>query len=197
MTSKKPQQRRADHSIEPLILNRRSQRAMSGEAVTEQELNQLFEAARWAPSCFNAQPWKIFYARHGDAHWQNYFDLLVEFNQDWCKNAGCLLVIASDTLFPRNQKFSATHAFDCGAAWQNLALQGAAMNLVVHAMAGFDYEAAHALLNMPENYQVQAMVAVGYPGDIEQLDESLHEDELTPSNRNKTETFVFNGNYQA
>ena len=71
------------------------------------------------------------------------------------------------------------------------------MNLVVHAMAGFDYEAAHALLNMPENYQVQAMVAVGYPGDIEQLDESLHEDELTPSNRNKTETFVFNGNYQA
>ena len=197
MTNKKPEQRSADYSIEPLLLNRRSLRAMSGEEVTEQELNQLFEAARWAPSCFNAQPWKIFYARRGDQHWQSYFDLLVEFNQAWCQHAGCLIVLASDTLFPHNQEFSATHSFDCGAAWQNLALQGSVMNLVIHGMAGFDYEAAHTLLNLPETYQVQAMVAVGHVGDIEQLDESQHENEVTPSNRNKTDTFVFNGGYQA
>jgi len=71
------------------------------------------------------------------------------------------------------------------------------MNLVIHGMAGFDYEAAHALLDLPETYQVQAMIAVGHVGGMEQHDESLHKDEITPSSRNKTETFVFNGGYQA
>ncbi len=197
MTDKKPTQRTADHNIEPLILNRRSPRAMSGEEVTEAELKQLFEAARWAPSCYNAQPWKIFYARHNDEHWQDYFDLLVEFNQGWCQHAGCLIVLASDTIFPHNQKFSPTHSFDSGAAWQNLALQGSAMNLVVHGMAGFDYEKAHSLLNLPETYQVQEMIAVGRPGALDQLDQGLRDDELTPSDRNKASTFVFNGKYQA
>lgn len=196
MTSKKPIQRSADHSIEQLLLNRRSLRAMSGEDVSQEALDQLFEAARWAPSCFNAQPWKIFYARRNDQYWQDYFDLLVEFNQGWCQQAGCLIVLATDTLFPHNQEFSPTHSFDCGAAWQNLALQGSALDLVIHGMAGFDYEAAHALLNLPENYAVQAMVAVGHPGKLEQLDESRYEDELTPSSRNSIETFSFHGGYQ-
>ncbi len=196
MTNKIPTQRTAEHNIHPLILKRRSPRAMSGEEVSDDELYQLFEAARWAPSCFNAQPWKIFYAKRTDDHWQDYLDLLVEFNQGWAKHAGSLLVLASDTLFPHNQKHSPTHSFDAGAAWQNLALQGSAMNLVIHGMAGFDYEKAHSLLNLPENYHVEAMVAVGQPGALEQLDEAMHDDEVTPSNRNNIDTFVFNGKYE-
>lgn len=197
MTKPNPKRRVANHNIDPLILNRTSPRAMSGEEITTAELDQLFEAARWAPSCFNSQPWKMFYARRDDEHWQNYFDLLVEFNQGWCQHAGCLIVLASDTLFPHNQKFSPTHSFDCGAAWQNLALQGSAMNIVVHGMAGFDYEKAHSLLNLPETYHVEVMIANGKSADLKHLDKSLQDDELQPSDRNPIEQFVYQGKYEA
>ena len=170
---------------------------MSGEDLSDTVLNQLFEAARWAPSCFNAQPWKFFYSKRNDEHWQDYLNLMVDFNQGWAQHAGCLIVLASDTLFPHNQKFSPTHSFDCGAAWQNLALQGSALNLVVHGMAGFDYEKAHSLLNLPESYQVEEMIAVGRPGELEQLDQSLHDDEVKPSDRNPVEQFVYQGKYKS
>ena len=176
------EERRAGHPVDEIFLDRWSPRAMTGEGLPEEELLTLFEAARWAPSSYNNQPWRIMYARRGTAHWQTFFDLLVPGNQAWAKDAAALLLFASKETFDFNGKPYPTHSFDTGAAWENLALQGASKGLVVHGMQGFDYEKARAALNIPEGFRVEAMAAVGRPGDPEQLPESLREREK-PSDR--------------
>ena len=129
--------RQADHPIETFFIDRWSPRAMSGEPVSESEMNSLFEAARWAPSTFNEQEWRFLFAHRQREHWQLLFNLLMEANQGWCKDAGALIVVLSHKVFGRNGKPNPVHTFDSGAAFENLALQGAAMGLVVHGMAGF------------------------------------------------------------
>lgn len=174
-----------DHEIEELIYHRWSPRAMTGEPVSQEDLDRLLEAARWAPSCYNDQPWRIFYAHRDTDHWQTFFDWLVEFNQGWCENAGVLFVFTSKTHFEHNGKPNSTHGFDAGSAWENLALQASAMGLVSHGMAGFDAEAAHDGLGLgdeDDEYEVHCMVAVGHPADVETLPEDLRERE-TPSGR--------------
>jgi nitroreductase len=96
--------RKADHPIEALLLDRWSPRAMSGEEIPEEELMRLFEAARWAPSSFNAQQWRALYARRGTEHWQSFFDLLVEANKTWAKNAAVLVVFISRKFFDYNDE---------------------------------------------------------------------------------------------
>lgn len=181
MMADKPR-RQPEHEVEPLIVERWSPRAMSGEALSDAELGQLFEAARWAPSSFNEQPWRILYARRDSAEWETFFGLLVEANQVWAREAAVLLVIVSKSTFTRNGKPNPVHVYDAGAAWENLALQGARMGLVVHGMAGFDNEAARERLSVPADYTVVAMAAVGRPGDVEKLPEKLREMEF-PSDR--------------
>jgi nitroreductase len=116
--------RKADHPIEKLLIDRWSPRAMSGEEISHEELMRLFEAARWAPSSFNTQQWRALYARRGTEHWQTFFDLLVDANKTWAKNAAVLVVFISRKLFDHDNEPSVTHSYDCGAAWENLALQG-------------------------------------------------------------------------
>jgi nitroreductase len=176
--------RRADHPIETLFLDRWSPRAMSGEEIPEQELMVLFEAARWAPSSFNNQPWRILYARRGGEHWDTFLGLLVESNKVWAKNAAALLLFVSKTTFDHNGKPSITHTFDTGAAWENLALQGWLKGFVVHGMQGFDYERAKTELKIPDGFTVEAMAAVGKPGSEESLPEELQKRE-EPSDRRK------------
>jgi nitroreductase len=110
--------RKPDHEIEPILLDRWSPRAMSGEEISHEELMRLFEAARWAPSSFNAQQWRALYARRGTEHWQTFFDLLVDANKAWAKNAAVLVVFISRKNFDYNDEPSVTHSYDCGAAWQ-------------------------------------------------------------------------------
>ncbi len=130
--------RKADRPIESLLLDRWSPRAMSGEEISHEELMRLFEAARWAPSSFNAQQWRALYARRATEHWQTFFDLLVDANKSWAKNAAVLVVFISRKNFDYNDEPSVTHSYDCGAAWENFALQGFHQGLVVHGMEGFD-----------------------------------------------------------
>ena len=170
--------RKADHPIESIFLRRWSPRAMSGEAVAQDELNMLLEAARWAPSTYNEQEWRFLYAHRDTPHWQTFFNLLMEANQTWCKNAGVLLVVASHKVFERNGKPNPVHTFDAGAAFENFALQATAMDLVVHGMAGFDRDKARKDLEIPEDYEVEAMVAVGKPGDVDSLPKELKEREV-------------------
>src|SRR3989339_1514429 len=118
--------RTASFPIEPLILNRWSPRAMSGEPISSEELMSLFEAARWAPSAYNNQPWRFIYAQSGTEHWKNLFGLLVEFNQGWTHAASALVVVLSKKTFDHNGEPSITHQFDTGAAWENLALEASA-----------------------------------------------------------------------
>lgn len=174
--------RRASNPVAELFLDRWSPRAMSGEGLSEAELLTLFEAARWAPSSYNNQPWRIMYARRGTPHWQTFFDLLVEGNRVWAKDAAALVLFASKETLDYNGKPYPTHSFDTGAAWENLALQGALMGLVVHGMQGFDYERARAALAVPDGFRVEAMAAVGRPGPVERLPEKLRGKE-TPSDR--------------
>lgn len=171
-----------DHPIEPLFLRRWSSRAMSGDALTETELLTLFEAARWAPSTYNEQEWRFLYARRESPHWSRFFDLLMSANQVWCGRAAVLIVVLSHKVFSRNGQPNPVHTFDAGAAFENLALQGAAMGLVVHGMAGFDREKARAELNVPDDYDVEAMIAVGHPGDPELLPPDVRGREI-PSGR--------------
>ena len=172
----------AQYPVDELFLDRWSPRAMSGESVTDEELMTLFEAARWAPSSYNNQPWRILYARRETEQWPVFFGLMVEGNQSWAKDAAALLLFVSKETFDFNGKPYPTHSFDTGAAWENLALQATMLGLVTHGMQGFDYERARSELNIPEGFRVEAMIAVGHPGDPAQLPESLREREA-PSGR--------------
>jgi nitroreductase len=187
--------RKADFPIEPLLLNRWSPRAMSGEEISQDELMRLFEAARWAPSSFNSQQWRALYARRGTEHWQTFFELLVEANKVWAKNAVVLVVFISRKMFDHNDEPSITHSYDAGAAWENFALQGFHQGLVVHGMQGFDYERARKELRIPEEFQVEAMAAVGKPGPKELLPEKLRARE-SPNDRRKVSKSIFEGPFQ-
>ena len=184
--------RRPDHLVETLFYHRWSPRAMSGESLSRAELTSLFEAARWAPSSFNEQPWRFVYAERDGEHWPRFFGLLSEGNRRWARAAAVLIVVLSRTAFERNGNPARTHSYDTGAAWQNLALQGSRTGLVVHGMAGFDYDRARELLEVPEEFAVEAMIAVGWPAPAEVLPEPLREKEI-PSGRKPVAEFAFPG----
>jgi nitroreductase len=188
--------RKADYPIAELFLDRWSARAMSGEEISKEELFTLFEAARWAPSSFNNQPWRILYARRGTSQWPLFFDLLVDFNKGWAKEAAVLVLFVSKKTFEHNGEPAVTHSFDTGAAWQNLSLQAILRGLVVHGMQGFDYEKARVALNVPDDFQVEAMAAIGKPGNKGSLPEKLQEREA-PSDRRKLTETAFEGAFPA
>jgi nitroreductase len=187
--------RKADHPIHPIILNRWSPRAMSGEKISEGELMSLFEAARWAPSSYNNQPWRFLYAKRETSHWPKFFDLLIDFNKMWCEKAALLGVVISEKIFEKTKKPSATHSLDTGAAWENLALEGTSRGLVVHGMQGFDYEKAKKTLRVPDEFEVLAMFAVGKKAPKETLPPDLQQKEV-PSQRKKVSEIAFEGEYK-
>jgi nitroreductase len=167
---------------------------MSGESITHQELMRLFEAARWAPSTYNEQEWRFLYAPRQSGAWDTFFGLLAEANQTWCSQAAVLIVVLSHKVFQRNGKPNPVHTFDAGAAFENLALQGAAMDLVVHGMAGFDRDQARIELAVPDDYDVEAMVAIGRPGDPDELPPPLREREV-PTGRHPVEDLIREGRF--
>ena len=189
------EKRRADHPIDQIFLDRWSPRAMSGEAIAEEELAVLFEAARWAPSSFNNQPWRILYAPRDGEHWPLFLGLLVESNRAWANQAAALLLFLSKTTFDYNGKPARTHSFDTGAAWENLALQAMLRGYVAHGMQGFDYDRARSELGVPDEYQVEAMIAVGMPGSKESLPEKLQAVE-TPNDRRPLAKSVCEGPFR-
>lgn len=194
MTQDKPV-RIADYPVSQLFLDRWSPRAMSGEAIPPNELMVLFEAARWAPSSNNNQPWRILYAHRDSAHWPTFLNLLLESNQVWAQHAAALLLFISKQSFDYNGKPAITHSFDCGAAWENLALQGMLSGYVVHAMQGFSYTHAKSELHIPDGFQVEAMVAVGKPGRLDALPEELQKREF-PSARKQLSEIVCEGAFK-
>ncbi|WP_395752370.1 nitroreductase family protein [Prosthecobacter sp.] len=189
------QNRKVDHAIEPLIYRRWSPRALSGEGISEEEMLTLFEAARWAPSTYNEQEWHFLYARRDTPQWPAFFGLLMKDNQTWCENAAMLVVILAHKVFAKNGKPNPVHLFDCGSAFENLALQGAAMGLVVHGMAGFDFERARSELRVPDDHDIAAMFAVGRPGDPEELPEKLRQMEV-PSDRRPVHESIQEGAFR-
>jgi nitroreductase len=186
--------RNTEYKINSIFTDRWSPRAMSGEELADEEFLPLFEAARWAPSSYNNQPWRFVIAKRNTPEWEILFSLMGEFNQSWTKNAAVLVVIISSTNFEHNGKPSRTHSFDTGSAWENLALEGAFKGVVVHGMEGFDYDKAKTDLSIPDGYSVEAMVAIGKPGKKEDLPEMLRDKE-TPSDRKPLKDLIFHGKF--
>ena len=181
-------QRIASHPIDPLFIDRWSSRAMSGEALSEPELMSLFEAARWAPSCGNFQPWRFLYARRDTDFWPAFLDLLNAGNRAWAERAGALVLVISRTHFDGDGRTCVTHSYDAGAAWQNLALQAWISGVVVHGIAGFDAERARRVLRVPAAYAIEAMIVLGKRGDPAQLAESLQKREQPNDRRPLAQT---------
>jgi len=176
--------RRPEFPVSPELLDRWSPRAMSGEEITRQELMSLMEAARWAPSSLNAQPWRMLYALRSGPYWATFFDLLLDGNRLWARNAAALVLFASKKINDRTGQPSATHSFDAGTAWGYFALEGSMRGLAVHGLQGFDYARAQRELSIPEGFQVEMMAAVGRPAPRETLPPALQEREF-PSDRRK------------
>jgi nitroreductase len=190
--------RTADHEIEPLFLERWSPRAFTNEEISEADLFRLFEAARWAPSTYNSQPWRFCYALRGTPAFAKFLGLLVESNQAWAKNAAALVFIVSKKSFtPPGQSApidSYSHSFDTGAAWACLAFQGLKMGWSTHGMGGFDHSRAVTDLNLPEGHRVEMAMAIGRKGDKSMLPEVLQGREK-PSPRNPITQLVFEGGF--
>jgi nitroreductase len=184
--------RHPDHAVDRFFVDRWSPRALSGDEIDKEDLLIMFEAARWAPSSYNNQPWRMLYARRGTAEWDVFFNLLVEMNQSWARNAGVLVVFVSKTTFDHNGEPSITHAFDTGAAWVQLALQASLRGYVAHGMQGFDYARATRELRIPKGFEVHAMAAIGRPGDPSTLSKELREKEK-PSDRRPLERTICEG----
>jgi len=187
--------RKTQYPVDSVFVNRWSPRAISPEMMNDAELMSLFEAARWAPSSYNNQPWRFIYAKRGTDFWKTFYDLLVPFNQEWAKTTSYLVVILSRKNFEYNEKPSRTHSFDTGAAWENLALQASMMGVVAHGIEGFDYEKARKELNIPDNYAIEAMIAIGKHGNKEDLPPELQEREEL-SDRKKVKEFIFEGRFK-
>ena len=186
--------RKSDYPVHSLILNRWSPRAMTGEEISDAEWHSLLEAARWAPSSYNAQPWRFLFAKRNTSHWKTFFDLLVDFNKQWCEKAAVLGVSLSRKTFEKTNKPSPTHAYDAGAAWENLCLEGTHRGLVVHGMEGFDYQKAKTALHIPDEYEILAMFAIGKKAPKESLPQDLQVKEVV-SGRKKISEFAFEGKF--
>jgi nitroreductase len=169
---------------------------MSGEALNDDEIMPLFEAARWAPSSYNNQPWRFIYAKRGTEHWNRFFNLLMEANKVWAKNAAILVVVISRKNFEFNEKPAVTHQFDTGSAWENLALEASSRDIVAHGMQGFDYKKAGVDLRIPPNFEVMAMIAIGKKGPKEILPAELQEKEK-PTNRKPLKEITMEGFYHS
>ncbi|KKR97031.1 MAG: Nitroreductase [candidate division TM6 bacterium GW2011_GWE2_41_16] len=187
---KKTSQRESSHPISDIFLNRWSSRAFSDEPVTNNELMTLFEAARFAPSAYNAQPWRFIYTRKGTPLHDQLINLMVPVNQSWAQQAPVLVVLLSKKSFEHNGKPSQWHSFDAGAAWMSLALQATMSGLNVRAIAGFDQKQARSIMHIPEDFDIEIMIAIGKPGEKTTLSPELQAREI-PSERKTLGEIVF------
>ncbi|HET6202027.1 MAG TPA: nitroreductase family protein [Planctomycetota bacterium] len=184
------------HPIHELLARRWSPRAFDARPVEPEKLRILLEAARWAPSSFNEQPWSYLLATREEAEgFARMLECLVEGNRLWAKEAPVLMLAVASLRFARNAKEN-RHAFhDVGLATENLAVQATAMGLFVHQMAGILPERAREVFAIPEGHEAATGIALGYPGDPASLPEKLRAAEAAPRTRKPLEAFVFSGRW--
>lgn len=185
-------QRSAQATTNDQFRLRWSPRSMTGRALTLAQVQSLCEAGRWAPSCFNSQPWRFIYALPDTPQWQPLLDLLMDVNKLWAAKAGALVALVARTHFEANDAPAATHSFDTGSAWMSMALQAQHMGLTAHAMWGFHHDQAADALKLPEYFSTQALIAFGHPAPAEALPDPLREREV-PSPRKALSELMFNG----
>ena len=185
--------RTADHPINPIFLDRWSSRGFTGEPMSDTDLATLFEAARWAPSSSNQQPWRFLYAKRETPDWPLFLDPLFDGNKRWAAMASVLIAIVSKRVIPakgdKPARENYNHSFDTGSAWAYLALQASLMGWTAHAMGGFDVPRAVEDLKIPDDYRMECIVAVGrHKAPLDQAH--------TPTQRSAQTAFVRAGRFQ-
>jgi nitroreductase len=185
-----------DFPIHDLIRNRWSPRAFSEKHVSKEDLRSLFEAARWANSSMNEQPWAYLVATKDDAeNFAKMLSILVEFNAAWAKNAPAIALAVAKLAFQHNGSPNRNAFYDVGAASALLSVEATARGLVVHQMAGYDVDKARKVFEIPEGWEPAAVIAIGYPGDPDSLPSSLKQRELAPRTRKPLSEFVMTGRW--
>jgi nitroreductase len=184
--------RTTDTALDPIFLARWSPRAFDGSDVSAADLETILEAARWAPSSMNHQPWRFLYALRGDAEWEAFLAPLMPFNRDWAQHSAALIYIASDKML--GDKPSYTHSFDAGAAWGMMALQAQMLGYHSHGMAGVDFPAAAQSLGVPDDFKLEVGIALGRIGDPATLPEKLRARE-SPSGRKPLAEIAWRGRF--
>ena len=175
-----------------VIQKRRSSRAYADKSVEKEKIHSLFEAARWAPSSLNEQPWFYIYATRDQELWNKIFEAVKEGNKIWAKNAPLLICSLARKNYIRFEHPNPAAQYDLGAANAFLSLQAAHLGLNVHQMAGFDSQIIIKNLGVPDEFEPFIVMAIGYPGDVEKLPENLKAREFTPRERYIEEEFVRN-----
>ncbi|HID38793.1 MAG TPA: nitroreductase [Calditrichaeota bacterium] len=184
-------------SIDENIKNRWSPRAFVDKPVEKEKLQLLFEAARWSASCYNEQPWRFIVGIKGqDEAYEKIFDTLASGNQEWCRPVPVLVAVYGKSLFSHNNKPNDWYQYDVGQAAATLAIQATALGIFVHPMAGFEPQRLTQLFSVPKEYKAQAIIAVGYPGDVQHLPEKLREMELAERKRKELREIVFSGQWE-
>jgi nitroreductase len=181
-----------DYPIEELLRRRWSPRAFSQRIVEPEKMRSLFEAARWAPSSFNEQPWHFIVATKDDeANFAKLLSCLVEKNQQWARHAPVLMVSVTELNFAKTGKPN-RHAFhDVGLAMGNMLVEATALGLFVHQMAGFSPEKVKELFAVPDGYEAVAAIAIGYGADADDAPPGFVEQEKAPRSRKPVRSFVF------
>lgn len=164
----------AEHPIHELLARRWSPRAYAAERPVPPEiLAQLFEAARWAPSSNNGQPWSFIVGVKGTETWDKIFDTLVPFNQTWAKNAPVLVLGLARKVFQKDGSPNRHAMYDLGQAVSMLLVQASSLGLITHQMGGFDPAKASAVFHVPDNYDISAVIAIGYQAELSVLPPEL------------------------
>ncbi len=188
--------RTADHPIDRQFLNRWSPRAFTSDPIPEASLLTLLEAARWAPSSYNSQPWRFVYARRDTPHWEQFLGFLNDFNRSWAREAAAIVIVLSKSTFTppggAAEVPAPTHSFDTGAAWAYLALQASLSGWHAHGLAGIEREKIRQALAVPDVYSIEAGVAIGRAGDKASLPEALQAREVQ-SQRNSLTAIASEG----
>jgi len=185
-----------DYPVQDVIKNRWSPRAFSDKPVSPDVLRSLFEAARWAPSSNNEQPWAYIVATKDDVeNFEKSLGALVEFNANWAKHAPVLAIAVAQLAFAKNNAPNRNAQYDVGAASMQLSIEATARGLVVHQMAGFDPETAKEAYEIPHGWEPIAAMAIGYPGDASSLPEPYQTREKAPRSRKPIREFVMSGQW--
>ena len=185
-----------EYPVIDLIKNRWSPRAFSSSPIEEEKIMSLIEAARWAPSCFNEQPWNfILFKKENQEAYKNIIDIISPKNQLWAKAAPLIILSVAKINFERNGKTNKHALYDVSAAVSNLTMQANSMGLYVHQMAGFNSEKAKELFNIPDGYQPVTAIAVGYYGNKDDLPEEFIKSEMAERNRKSAAEFTFEGKW--
>jgi nitroreductase len=190
--------RKADYPVDPVFIERWSPRAfIEGREIPDEVLFSCFEAARWAPSSGNAQPWRFIYAKRGEAQFGAFVETCAERTQGWIRNASAVVFFVSRTtiVLGGTERVSQTHSFDCGAAWENFGLQALKLGWATHAAGSFDRAAAAAAAGLPQDWSFNCIVGIGQQADKSVLAAELAEREF-PSARLPVSRLAMQGGFR-